>query len=81
MNTKSFKELKITQKPVTHAGSPCPLVQWSYNSQELDEKREGKNLQKLGKQNGFGGGVKSQDSQDRGADEGSGIKDQKMRKE
>lgn len=42
MNTKSFKELKYTQKPVTHAGSPCPLVQWSYNSQELNEKREEK---------------------------------------
>lgn len=48
MNTKSFKESKFTQKPVKHAGSPCPLVQWSYNSQELNKKWE-REKKKLGK--------------------------------
>lgn len=79
MNIKSFKELKFTQKPVTHAGSPCPLVQWSYNSQELNEKREKKKKNKESKKVERGSSLRTLKTA--GVDEGSGIKDQKIRKE
>lgn len=76
MNTKSFKELKFPQKPFTHAGSPCPLVQWSYNSQELNEKR-GRKKKKNNKSKMLGRGSSPRILKTAGVDKGSGIEDQK----